>query len=154
MDDKKQGFAPATGIPAATAVPLLAPTDDEHGVLALLALVLHPEVHRAELDAFVARFRFVPRGQVALAADSQARWTLEPDGRVTVTFLAEDGTAALELPADPRMHAWAGMIRASGGTLSVMLLPGLPSSDADQVARRIGSTGGEYWHLSVGYLPA
>jgi len=73
---------------------------------------------------------------------------------VTVTFLAEDGTAGLDLPADPRIQLWAAMIRSTGGTLSVMVLPGLPSADLDRVARRIGPGGGEYWHLSVGCLPA
>jgi len=73
MENETPAFAPAPGVPAATAVPLGVPTNDGHGVLPVLALVIDPEVDRAELDAFLARFRFARRHQVARAADSQAR---------------------------------------------------------------------------------
>ncbi|KAB7839518.1 hypothetical protein FRZ00_21520 [Streptomyces mobaraensis] len=133
-----------------TAVPLALPTTG--GLMAVLALVADKGVPRAEVVDFVTRYGFATRDEAARAADSQARWLLEPDGRVTFQLLCADGASGIALPSDPRIHQWAAMARLGGGTVSLMMLPGLPSAETQAIARRLSPNGGNYWHLSVGCL--
>ncbi|WP_063729035.1 hypothetical protein [Streptomyces sp. RTd22] len=109
---------------------------------------------REEINAFLKRHHFAPRDEVALAKDSQARWTIEPDGRVTVTFLADDGTAHIALAPDEGVRRWAALTLATGGTLAVWFLPEMTSIGTEDISRRITPGGGEWWRLSVGYVPA
>ncbi|MBE9500745.1 hypothetical protein IHE61_31070 [Streptomyces sp. GKU 257-1] len=139
------------GIPATAAVPLALPTTD--GPRAALALAATEDVPRDEILAFVSRHQFAPRDQTARAADSQARWSTEPDGRVTFQFVCDDGASRIVIPPDPRVHQWAAMARLGGGTISALMIPGLPSTDTPTIARRLSPHGGEYWHLSVGCIP-
>ncbi|MFI0742824.1 hypothetical protein ACH4PU_32785 [Streptomyces sp. NPDC021100] len=139
------------GVPPVTAVPLALPTTG--GLMAALALVVDKSVPRVEVVDFVARYRFATRDETARAIDSQARWSLETDGRVTFQLLCADGASRIALPSDPRIHQWAAVARLGGGTVSLMMLPGLPSTQTQAIARRLGPNGGEYWHLSVGCLP-
>ncbi|MGW2181299.1 hypothetical protein ACWCXX_25005 [Streptomyces sp. NPDC001732] len=76
------------GTPPVTAVPTGLPTPE--GVIAALVLVVHSGVHQDAVEDFVTRYRLAPRGETARAADSQARWTLEPDGRVTIQLLCDE----------------------------------------------------------------
>lgn len=140
------------GVPDSTAVPTALPTTD--GPLPALILIPNPDVTDAETRAFTARYRFAAWDETARAADSQARWSLEPDGRVTVTFLSEEGAARIVLPADPRLQQWAAFARLSGGSVSVMLIPGLESADLQTIGRHLARPSGDYWHLSVGCIPA
>ncbi|MFJ9719960.1 hypothetical protein ACIRPQ_29210 [Streptomyces sp. NPDC101213] len=136
-------------------VPTAAPTGE--GILPVLALAVGPDADRAELDTFLKRHRFVRRYDTARAADSQARWTYEADGRVLISFLAEDGAAQIVLPPHPNIHTWAALTRGTGGTLSLMVLPDMPPSQTllRDIGTRISPQGdGEYWHLSVGHIPA
>ncbi|GGO58875.1 hypothetical protein [Streptomyces lasiicapitis] len=141
------------GVPDCAAVPTALPTTD-NGLLPALVLIPDPSIPGTEVRDFAARHCFVPRQETARAADSQARWTLEPDGRVTVTFLSDEGAARIVLPADDRLTQWTAIARLSGGTISVMLLPGLPGHDLQSIGRRLAPRGGDYWHLSVGCTPA
>lgn len=141
------------GIPAAAAVPSGAPGTDGSLQLAL-ALVSTREDSREEVDAFLRRHHFAGRDEFALAKDSQARWTIEPDGRVTVTFLADDGTAHIALAPDEGVRRWAALALAYGGTLAVWFLPEMTSFLPEDISRRITPGGGEWWHLSVGFVPA
>ncbi|MEU0770560.1 hypothetical protein [Streptomyces albogriseolus] len=145
------------GIPhPTTIVPTAAPTQ-AGGLLPVLAMAVAPGVDRAELDAFLTRYRFVRWNETARAGDSQARWTYEPDGRVVVTLLDEDGAARITLPPHDGIQRWAALTRVTGGTLSLMVLPDMPSADLRAIGARISprpGRGGEYWHLSVGHLPA
>lgn len=139
------------GVPPASAVPLALPTTD--GLVAALVLVVNEGVPRAEVVDFVTRYRFATREETARAADSQARWSLEPDGRVTFQFLCDDGASRIAFPSDPRIHQWTAVARLGGGTISLMVIPGLSTTDASAIARRLSPHGGEYWHLSVGCVP-
>lgn len=140
------------GVPDCTAVPTALPTTD--GLLPALILIPDPGVTDAEVQDFTTRHRFAARDETARAADSQARWSLEPDGRVSVTFLSEDGAARIVLPADPRLQQWSAFARLSGGSVSVMLIPGLQSADLQTIGRHLARPGGEFWHISVGCIPA
>ncbi|MET7363161.1 hypothetical protein ABZS76_32655 [Streptomyces sp. NPDC005562] len=140
----------AAGLPPVTAVPTGLPLAGG-GVEFALALVGAADVRPGEIEEFAERFRFVPGDQTARAADSQARWTIERSGAVTVSFLAEDGASQLELPPDPAVRRWAALALGSGGTVALLLLPDMPSAEVSEIGRRIGS-GGRYWHLSVGYV--
>jgi hypothetical protein len=152
MTAHRERYAVYEGVPEVVAVPTGLPTTE--GLLAVLVLVLDKSVSCSEMEDFVTRYRFVPRQETARAADSQARWSLEPDGRVTFTFLCAEGASRIVLPADPRIHQWTALARLGGGSISVMVVPGLPSTDMPVIARRLTPGGGEYWHLSVGCLPA
>ncbi|MFI5749088.1 hypothetical protein ACIBBE_24850 [Streptomyces sp. NPDC051644] len=68
------------GVPDSTAVPTALPTTD--GLLPALVLVLNLGVTDTEIREFAARHRFVPGDETARAVNSQARWSLEPDGRL------------------------------------------------------------------------
>ncbi|WP_030894237.1 hypothetical protein [Streptomyces sp. NRRL F-5053] len=152
MKQRRYVQADQNGIPApVTALPLGFPTM-EGTLLMGLVLAVDEAADRADLDAFVTRHRFVTRDQTARAADSQARWTYE-EGRVTVTFLAEDGVSSLQIPAGPEMDRWVALARMSGGTVSVMVTYGVPA-DIDALRRYLSPGGGPYWHLSVGCVPA
>ncbi|MET9850763.1 hypothetical protein [Streptomyces ossamyceticus] len=140
------------GAPDSTAVPTALPTTD--GLLPALILIPNPGVTDAEIHDFTARHQFASRDETARAADSQARWSLEPDGRVTITFLSEDGAAQIVLPADPRLQQWTAFARLSGGSVSVMLIPGLQSTDLQAIGRHLARPGSEFWHISVGCIPA
>ncbi|QKV98215.1 hypothetical protein HUT19_41575 (plasmid) [Streptomyces sp. NA02950] len=140
------------GVPDSTAVPTGLPTMD--GTLPALILIPNADVTDAEVRDFTARHRFASREETARAADSQARWSLEPDGRVSITFLSDEGAARIVLPADPRITNWTSFARLSGGSISVMLLPGLESADLQTIGRHLARPDGEYWHLSVGCIPA
>ncbi|ORT54645.1 hypothetical protein [Streptomyces sp. CB03238] len=139
------------GTPPVEAVPTGLPTPD--GVIAALILVVEPDVDQAEVDDFVTRYRLVPRDQTARAADSQARWTLEPDGRVTIQLLCEESAARIVIPSDPRIHQWTALARHGGGSLSLIVAPGLPDTDLVTIGRHLGPYGGPYWHISVGCIP-
>ncbi|MCW8103368.1 hypothetical protein [Streptomyces tauricus] len=139
------------GVPEALAVPLALSTVD--GPIAALALVVNSDVPRAEITDFVTRYRFATRDVIARAADSQARWSLENDGRVTFQFLCGDGASRIVFPSDPRIHQWLALARLGGGTVSLMVVPDLASADAPTLARTLGPRGGEYWHISVGQVP-
>ncbi|MFF7750391.1 hypothetical protein ACFZCP_14185 [Streptomyces sp. NPDC007971] len=141
------------GIPATAAVPSGAPGADGSLELAL-ALVGTAQDSREEIDAFLKRHHFAPRDEVARARDSQARWTIEPDGRITVTFLADDGTAHIALAPYEGVRRWAALALAHGGTLAVWFLPEMTSFLPEDISRRITPGGGEWWRLSVGYVPA
>jgi hypothetical protein len=108
---------------------------------------------REDVDAFLKRHHFAPRDEFALAKDSQARWTIEPDGRVTVTFLADDGTAHIALAPHEGVRRWAALTLAMGGTLAVWFLPEMASIGLEDISQRI-TGGGEWWRLSVGFVPA
>ncbi|MER6958237.1 hypothetical protein [Streptomyces sp. NPDC000618] len=123
------------------------------GTIAALALVVNCSVPRAEVLDFVTRYRFTTRNEIARAADSQARWSLEADGRVTFQFLCDEGASRIVFPSDPRIHQWTAVARLSGGTISLMVVPDLASTDAPALARKLGRHGGEYWHISVGHVP-
>ncbi|MFJ2589704.1 hypothetical protein [Streptomyces sp. NPDC087538] len=118
------------------------------GLLAVLVLIVEPGV---EVEDFAARYRMVPRDQIARAVDSQARWTLETDGRVTIQLLCEESAARIVIPSDPRVHLWTGMARLNGGSLSLIVIPGLPRGET--LGYYLGPHGGPYWHLSVGCIP-
>ncbi|MFE5847775.1 hypothetical protein ACFQ7N_39755 [Streptomyces niveus] len=140
------------GIPApVTAIPTGFPTT-EGSLLMALVLAVDEAADRADVDAFVERHRFVPRDQTSRAVDSQARWTRERDGRVSVTFLADDGVSSMLIPVGPEMDRWAALARTSGGTVAVMMTYGVPA-DLDVMRRHLGPQGGPYWHLSVGCVP-
>jgi hypothetical protein len=140
------------GVPDSTAVPTALPTTE--GPLPALILIPNSGVSDAEVQEPTTRHRFAVRDETARAADSQARWSLEPDGRVTVTFLSEDGAARIVLPADHRLQQWTAFARLSGGSVSVMLIPGLESADLQTIGRHLAQPGGNYWHISVGCIPA
>ncbi len=140
------------GTPPVVAVPTGLPLTDGK-VLAALVLVVEPGVDEAEVKDFVTRYRMVPRGEVARAADSQARWTLEDDGRVTIQLLCEESAARIVIPSDPRIHLWTSMARHGGGSISLIVSPGLPDTDLTTLGRHLGPYGGPYWHLSVGCIP-
>ncbi|MET9206776.1 hypothetical protein ABZW38_16705 [Streptomyces bacillaris] len=140
------------GTPPVSVVPTAMPTRGG-GVLGLLVLVVEPGVDQAEIDAFVTRYRLVPRDQTARAADSQARWSLEKDGRVTIQLLSEESAARIVLPADPRILAWSAMARQNGGSVSLILSPSLPDTEVTTIGRHLGPYGGPYWHISVGCIP-
>ncbi|MFE3629399.1 hypothetical protein [Streptomyces goshikiensis] len=141
------------GIPApVTAIPTGFPTTEGSLVMALI-LCVDEAADRDEVNEFVERHHFVTRDEVSRAADSQARWTRENDGRVSVTFLADDGVSSLLLPHMPEMDRWAALARTSGGTVSVMVTYGVPAA-LEVLRRHLGSQGGPYWHLSVGCVPA
>lgn len=122
-------------------------------VLAALVLVVEPDVDEREVKDFVTHYRMARRGQVARAADSQARWTLEDDGRVTIQLLCGESAARIVTPADPRIHLWTNMARQGGGSISLIVSPGLPDTDLTTLGRHLGPYGGPYWHLSVGCIP-
>ncbi|MDG9728469.1 hypothetical protein [Streptomyces sp. DH41] len=140
------------GTPPVVAVPTGLPMTDGT-VLAALVLVVEPDVDETEVKDFVTRYRMVPRGQVARAADSQARWTLGDDGRVTIQLLCEESAARIVIPADPRILLWTNMARQGGGSISLIVSPGLPDTDLTTLGRHLGPYGGPYWHLSVGCIP-
>ncbi|WP_143667101.1 hypothetical protein [Streptomyces sp. FBKL.4005] len=140
------------GTPPVVAVPTGLPMRDG-SVLAALVLVVEPDVDQAEVKDFVTRYRMVPRGQVARAADSQARWSLEEDGRVTIQLLCDESAARIVIPSDPRIHQWTAMARHGGGSISLIVSPGLPDTDLLILGRHLGPYGGPYWHLSVGCIP-
>ncbi|MFE1076635.1 hypothetical protein ACFW5W_36270 [Streptomyces sp. NPDC058783] len=140
------------GTPPVTAVPTGLPMTDGT-VLAALILVVEPGVDEAEVKDFVTRYRMAPRGEVARAADSQARWTLESDGRVTIQLLCEESAARIVIPSDPRIHQWTVTARHGGGNISLIVSPGLPDTDLTTLGRHLGPQGGPYWHLSVGCIP-
>jgi hypothetical protein len=106
------------------------------------------------VDKFLSRHRFAPRGEVALAKDSQARWTVERDGRVVVSFIAEDGVDHVALPAEDGVRRWVALTLATGGTLAVWFLPEMSAYTSQAIGRRIAPDGGEWWRLSAGYVPA
>lgn len=139
------------GLPPAVAVPTGMQTAD--GLIAALVLVVQPGVDQAEVDDFVTRYRLTPRGETARAVDSQARWTLEPDGRVTIQLLCADSVARIVIPSDPRIHQWTDLARYGGGTLSLIIAPGLPDTDLTTIGYHLGPYGGPYWHCSVGCIP-
>ncbi|MGW6016185.1 hypothetical protein [Streptomyces sp. NPDC055210] len=139
------------GVPEGTSVPLALPTVD--GQLAALALVVNSDVPHDEVVGFVTRYRFATRDESALAADSQARWSLEADGRVTFQFLCDEGASRIVFPPDPRLHQWAAVAWLNGGTVSLMVIPDPASTDATALARKLGPQGGQYWHISVGHVP-
>jgi hypothetical protein len=140
------------GVPPVWAVPTGFQTPE--GVIAVLVLVVQPGVPAAVVDDFVTRYRLVPRDETARAADSQARWTLEHDGRVTIQLLCDDSAARIVIPADPRIHQWTAVARLGGGSLSLIMAPGLPDTDLTTLGRRLKPDGGPYWHISVGCIPA
>lgn len=141
------------GVPATAAVPTGAPQKD--GTLEpALALIGTAEDSREEIDAFLERHHFAPGGETARAAESQARWTIEQDGRVTVTFLADDGVARIALPLAEGVRRWVALTLATGGTLAVWFLPEMTSVLPEDISRRITPGGGEWWRLSVGFVPA
>ncbi|WP_232485659.1 hypothetical protein [Streptomyces fildesensis] len=43
--------------------------------------------------------------------------------------------------------------RYGGGSLSLIVAPGLPDTDLVTIGRHLGSPGGPYWHISVGCTP-
>ncbi|MGW1037570.1 hypothetical protein [Streptomyces antibioticus] len=139
------------GMPPVEAVPTGMPTAD--GLIAALVLVVQPGVDQAEVDDFVTRYRLTPRGQTARAVDSQARWTLEKDGRVTIQLLCPDSAARIVIPSDPRIHQWTGLARLGGGSLSLIIAPGLPDTALTTIGYHLGPYGGPYWHISVGCIP-
>ncbi|MFD6934707.1 hypothetical protein ACFWAP_00930 [Streptomyces goshikiensis] len=141
------------GVPVTAAVPTGAPRSDGGWDLAL-ALVGTAQDRRDEVDAFLARHHFAPHDEVARAKDSQARWTIEKDGRVVVTFLAADGVAHVALPGEEGVRRWAALALATGGTLAVWLLPEMSGMGPEDISRRITPGGGEWWRLSVGFVPA
>ncbi|GGY71482.1 hypothetical protein GCM10010363_61040 [Streptomyces omiyaensis] len=140
------------GTPPVVAVPTGLPMTDGT-VLAALVLVVEPDVDEVEVKDFVTRYGLAPRDEVARAADSQARWTLENDGRVTIQLLCEESAARIVIPSDPRIHRWAALARYGGGSISLIVSPGLPDAEMTTLGRHLGPYGGPYWHLSVGCLP-
>ncbi|MFI0901765.1 hypothetical protein [Streptomyces sp. NPDC020983] len=140
------------GTPPALAVPTGMQTDQ--GVIVALVLVVDEGVPDDVVHDFVTRYRLVPREETARAADSQARWTLEHDGRVTIQLLCEQSAARIVIPSDPRIHQWAALARYGGGSLSLIVAPGLPDTDLATLGRHLGPHGGPYWHISVGCIPA
>lgn len=142
-----------SGVPGLAAVPTGAP-EAGGGLQPALALVSTRKDSREEIDAFLKRHHFAPRGEFARAKDSQARWTVERDGRVTVTFLADDGVAHVALPPLEGVRQWAALTLATGGTLAVWFLPEMTGFSAEDISRRITPGGGEWWCLSVGFVPA
>ncbi|WP_225636723.1 hypothetical protein [Streptomyces solaniscabiei] len=70
------------GVPDSTAVPTALPTTE--GPLPTLIFIPNPGVTHAEVLAFTTRHRSAARDETARAADSQIRWSLEPDGLVHV----------------------------------------------------------------------
>lgn len=149
---QRQVAAWAAGLPPMTAVPTGAPTAD--GMVCILALLPTPEATEEEIGRFVQRFHFVSREETARAADSQVRWSVESGGAVTVSFLAEDGVSQLELPPDPGVQQWAAMARTLGGTLWVIVLPGMTGTGISAIGHRLSQRDAKYWHLSAGYVPA
>ncbi|WP_143662674.1 hypothetical protein [Streptomyces sp. CB03238] len=141
------------GVPAAAAVPTGAPEADG-GLQPALALVHLGRESRAEVDAFLKRHRFAPRGDVAQAKDSQARWSIERDGRVVLSFIADNGVDHVALPAEEGVRRWAALTLATGGTLAVWFLPEMTAYTSQAIGRRIAPDGGEWWRLSAGYVPA
>ncbi|MEU7278752.1 hypothetical protein AB0A69_08255 [Streptomyces sp. NPDC045431] len=140
------------GVPAAAAVPTGAP-EAGGGLQPALALVHMGREARPEVDDFLRRHRFAPRDEIALAKESQARWTIERDGRVTVSFIAENGVDHVTLPAEEGVRRWAALTLATGGTLAVWFLPEMPAYTSEAIGRRITPGGGEWWRLSVAYQP-
>ncbi|MFF8293649.1 hypothetical protein ACF068_31195 [Streptomyces sp. NPDC016309] len=149
---RKLGDTLYEGTPPVVAVPTGLPLTDG-SVLAALVLVVEPGVEEAEVKDFVTRYRMVPRGEVARAADSQARWTLEDDGRVMIQLLCEESAARIVIPADPRIQQWTALARHGGGSISLIVSPGLPDTDLMTLGRHLGPYGGPYWHISVGCIP-
>lgn len=141
------------GVPATAAVPTGVP-EDGGGVQLALALVGTAQDSRTEIDAFLARHHFAPSGEVARAKDSQTRWTIERDGRVVVTFLADDEVAHVALPGEEGVRRWAALTLAIGGTLAVWFLPEMSGMGPEDISQRIAPGGGEWWRLSVGFVPA
>ncbi|MGD6750406.1 hypothetical protein [Streptomyces sp. BH105] len=119
-----------------------------------LALVATADDSREEIDAFLEQHNFSAREVTARASDSQARWTIEPDGRVTVTFLSDSGIAQVVLPPAEGVRQWAALALGMGGTLAIWFLPEMHSHSAESIGRRVSQGGGEWWRLSVGYVPA
>ncbi|WP_159048651.1 hypothetical protein [Streptomyces sp. NRRL F-4489] len=147
-------YAAGNGVPEGVAFPTGTPSR-EGGLLMIMALAIAPEVPRDELNDFLKRHHFVPRTETARAADSQARWTLEKDSSVRLSFTSEEGLAQLVIPTYPSLRHWATMAVMYGGTVSLMVLPDMPSPDLNSVGRRISPGGtGEYWHLSMANLRA
>lgn len=140
------------GVPPVLAVPTGLQTPE--GVIAVLVLVVQPGVPEEDVDDFVTRYRLVPRDETARAADSQARWTLERDGRVTIQLLCDESAARIVIPSDPRVHQWTAVARLGGGSLSLIVTPGLPDTDLVTLGRHLSAHGGPYWHISVGCIPA
>lgn len=153
---RAQRLVPAVsfnGVPATAAVPTGVPEADG-GLQLALALVSTAQDSREEIDAFLKRHHFAPRDEVARAKGSQARWTIERDGRVVVSFLSDDGVAHVALPPEEGVHRWAALAVATGGTLAVWFLPEMSSFTPQAIGRRIDVGGGEWWRLSVGFVPA
>lgn len=145
--------AVSEGVPSGTVLPVGLPLADGT-IAAALILVVDRCVPATEVSEFAVRHRFAGREETARAVDSQARWSLESDGRVNLQLLTEDGVSGLALAAHPRVRHWAALARSGGGTVRLMLLPGLASADLATIRRRLGPGGGDYWHLSVGFVPA
>ncbi|CUW33393.1 hypothetical protein [Streptomyces reticuli] len=78
---------------------------------------------------------------------------VEPDGRVTIQLLCDESAARIVIPSDPRIHQWTAMARHGGGSISLIVSPGLPDTDLLILGRHLGPYGGPYWHLSVGCIP-
>ncbi|MGW0103350.1 hypothetical protein, partial [Nocardia sp. NPDC003354] len=135
-------------MPAVIGLPIA--LDLSGGLTPVLALAVPSTVPRSELDEFIERHGFVPRQQTARAHASRTRWVLEPDGRLTVRFNAEEKEARFEMPNEPEIQAWAAFAIARGGTVGVMVLPEMDAPTAAAVALRTGAGGGEYWLLSAG----
>lgn len=154
MNDSSPRLAATTdGVPAAYAVPTATPIHEAPGLLPVLALVVAPDVDQADVDRFLGRFHFVPGDQTARAGDSDARWTVERDGRVTVTFLDEIGASRIVIPADARFLRWGDVaLRACQGTVAIMVFTGMTTPDLLEIGRRISA--GHYWHLSSAFAAA
>ncbi|MFC4508551.1 MULTISPECIES: hypothetical protein [Streptomyces] len=105
------------------------------------------------VDDFVTRYGLVPRDETARAADSQARWSLEADGRTTIQLLSDDSAARIIFPTDPRIHQWTAMARVGGGSVSLIVALGLPDTELVTIGRHLGPYGGPYWYISVGCTP-
>ncbi|MEU2347025.1 hypothetical protein AB0932_30220 [Streptomyces sp. NPDC006682] len=116
---------------------------------AVLALAVPSTVPRDELDAFIVRHGFVPRGRTARVHASRTRWAVKPDGRLVFTFNAEEEEARFEMPNEPEIQAWATFAIGGGGTAGVMILPEMDAPTAAAVALRTAMGGGEYWLLSA-----
>ncbi|MFI8459081.1 hypothetical protein [Kitasatospora sp. NPDC085464] len=143
-----------SGAPACAAlVRTAAPDPDGGGPVPILAMVVEGSVPRAEVEEFAARHSFAPNGTTARAADSQTRWSVEADGRVVFSLLAEEGPASIVMHPGPGLFPWTTLARSRGGTVALALIPGLRSHALPEIARALASRDpAAYWQVSAGLL--
>ncbi|MEU0214997.1 hypothetical protein ABZ281_07675 [Streptomyces sp. NPDC006265] len=71
-----------------------------------------------------------------------------------MTFLADGGVDHVALPPSGPIRQWSSLTLVTGGTLAVWFLPEMEAFGPEDISRRITPGGGEWWRLSVGFVPA